>query len=95
MKNVYKKLKKYIKNNNNVDECVVFGIFLNGEKSCLICSDNDYSYGMFLLGTLLDELKIERSDDNYLSDAHANKESIEEEYPVMYSYIKDFFHDKW
>ena len=94
IKSLYKKLKKYVKDNNNVDDCVVFGVFLNGENSCLVCSDNDYSYEMFLLGSMLNELGIKRTDSNYLRDAHANKEEIEEEYPKIYPKIKDYFNTK-
>ena len=93
--NAYNKLKKYVRKNNNIDDCVVFGVFLNGDNSCLICSDYDYSYEMFLLGSLLDDIGIKRTDSNYFRDAHANREEIEEEYPTIYPTIKDYFHTKW
>lgn len=93
--NVYRKLKRYIKDNNNIEDCVVFGIFLNGEKSCLVCSDYDYCYEMFLVRAVLENLNIKITDNNYLRKAHADKEEIEERFPVLYSYIKYFFHDEW
>lgn len=92
---IYNYMFDYIKRNNQIDEAIVFGMFLNGEKSCLICSDNDYSYGMYILKPVLLELNIKSDDTNYFRKAHANDEEIEEEYPIIYHKIKDYFHQYW
>lgn len=90
IKNIYKKIKKYVKG-NGVDDCVVFGFFLNGDESVIVCSDYDYSYEMFLLGSVLDDMNISRTDSNYLRLAHASDQKIEEEYPDFYRKLEKYF----
>ncbi len=87
---IYQQIKDYLYNNPDFDQSVVFGIFYNDDKSCLIVSDDDYSFEGTLLKTVTQSFQGE-----YVRVSHANKESIQDESEKVYQTIKPFFHNKW
>ncbi len=82
---IYEELCDFL---SNLDEemgldVMLCGLFLNGDDSMLFASDGTYEFENMLLS----EIGIPTSD--YIRMSHCYSDKVKDEYPVLYSKIKD------
>jgi hypothetical protein len=84
---IYEELCDFLSNLDEEMELDVMlcGLFLNGDNSMLFASDGTYEFENMLLS----EIGIPTSD--YIRETHCYEDIIKEEYPELYSKIKDNF----
>lgn len=89
VESLYQQIINYLKD-EEIYQSVVVGIFYNGDNSCLLVTDDDYSFEGMLMQNV-----ISTKDYEYLRIAHAMRERIKLESPTIYKKIETFFHNRW